>query len=953
MQRIVGLAGKVALPPLAGGATGGAPGMAGRGSSGGGPTSAAAAAETASQHWPARARAVVTGSRGGRSGRGGAINSGQFLTNFQSIIEPILPQLDQMMQQPGGGASAASQAIRQHLQHVQTIAAQPPGSQAESYAILQANQATGVDPYALARAAQSYRTEPASSRAVTQAYLSAQQHAAQNSATPSPSPAVGVVQQLAGAAGFGELGGLLGGGAAMAGIGAAALGVGYVATQTRQGFSTYLQQGTAVSALSKTLGDLGESFNTLRTTINATGLGFAESLATITAATQALAPYVGNVGTQGIRRYLTAAQSTAYGLGLNPVSTTQAFGQLGQVGILPTNSSTGQLTPNQFAALLANAVSAGSMQGRQGQVLSALVSLSQTLTQQLGQAPNANLLAGITNTLNRSGNPALQGTLGAQVLNSINQGIQAPGLGQAGAFAAYQQLNPNGKLGYFQEQYLQAQGINGVSPSGISNLSAVLQYYQKMLPGGRVAMRGGLPSEQTASVAALLGAQLGLSQPLALNVLKAFQGQSITQENATQALAAQLGPHALNTIIHKGGLTALAGIANATGLGGPEGLNAQARQITHALGGHVSAAYETLAHQYTALGREHPTSRKQAATIAHQRAEDLAQMKTVLGKSLVGGPTLGTSMDQLNTTMNKANAQWAKIGRELQPLVHVLSELNLDLANAIGSFFTAPGHAAAHGFVPSNAAGQRAQMTGRNTSYTIPGISGASSQAQAGATLASFVQGNQQSTLVSALVRALGGGTATASPPSGPPRYQTADYVVPSSATSALTAAQYAQEYLPIAKSSNVTRWNAMARQDMARLKHLNPHLSIPAIDTILATQSGGKPGVSYYNKQTGTTDYGLMQLDSGNFGQWHLNAQQALNPQQNLAVGIQFFNHLLNTYHGNVFSALEAYSGISPQGAQDAADMKALLQALVHHTQNVEKNTRPLKALPIRAIHS
>jgi hypothetical protein len=571
-----------------------------------------------------------------------------------------------------------------------------------------------------------------------------------------------------------------------------------------------------------------------------------------------------------------------------------------------------------------------------------MLSVSQTLAQQLGNAPNASLLASIMTGLNQSNNPLLQGTMGAGVLNSINSGIQSPGLGNAGALAEYQQLNPNGRLGYFQTKFLQSQGINGVSPGGVSNFSAVLGYYQKMLPHGHVSIHHGMPSEQTASVSALLAGQLGLTQPQALNVLKAFQGRSLSQENATQSLANQMGPGTLQHLLKKGGIGVFGEIANATGVGGQYGLNALAHHITGPLHGHVNHHFYALEHQYQRLGSIHPTSTKQEVGIQHQRAQDLSQMKTVLGKSITSGPTLANSMDKLNTTMAQAGAQWAKVGRELKPLVHVLSELNLDVAKAIGSFFTAPGHAAAHGFVPSNSAGQRAQMTGRNTAYTIPGVSGASSQVQSGATLASFVQGNQQSTLLSKLVAALGGGTTSV--PNGPPHhYKNTAYVVPPTGTSTLTAAQYAQQYLPIAKSSNVTRWTATAQKDIAHLKHLNPNLAMPEIDAILATQSKGLPGAVGYDPN-GTHDTGLMQLNSRYLATFGVNAQSVKNPQTNLAAGIKYFNHLLNTYHGNVFDAFEAYSGISHQGAQDAADMKALLQALVHHTQKVEKNTRPLK---------
>lgn len=887
--------------------------------SGGGPSPAGATAQATAQQAQQAARQRMP--KSGRRGSAG-MNSGQFLTNFQNIIEPILPELDVMMQQPGGKTNAAG-ALREHLSRVQRIAAQPAGSTAESQAILAANQATGVNPAALANAAAQYRATNPSHGAVISQYLSAQRQAAAGGGSGSSGMgATGIVQKLAGAAGLGEFGALLGGGLAATGIGAAALGVGFVASQTRRGWSSYRQQGTAFSALSKTIGDLGESFNTLRNQINATSLGFAESMQTITAATQAIAPYVGNVGTRGLSRYMTASQSLAFSYGMNPVATGQAAAQFGQIGVLPTNSTVGQMTPAQWAALFANAVSAGSMQGRQGQVLSSLLSVSQSLAQQLAQAPNVNRLAGIMTTLNQSGNPNLQGTLGAQLLMTMNQGIQHPGLGGAGALAEYQQLNPNGKLGYFQEQYLQSQGINGRNPTtGQGNLSAILQYYQKQLPGG-VHVRHGMPGEQTASVSALLAGQLGLTQPQALHVLQAFNGKSAAQENATQALANRVGPGTLTALLHKGGLNVFAGIANATGVGGPNGLNALAHQITGTLHGHVSRRFYAIEKQYQHLGAMHPTSTKQEASIQHQRALDLSHMKTTLGKSITSGPTLATSMDKLNTTMQKADANWAKVGRDFKGIVHVFSLLNQWIGGALGPHQTLRQVLN----LPKSAA------TGRTTAYTIPGLSGVSSQVQAGATLASFVQGNQQSTLVSALVQALGGGT-----PSSPSPYKnTGD---PSGPPPAALAS-----YVRMARSGRATHpgvgaYNPKISALLGHLHGRNPHLTPALIDAMMTTQDQSGNPYAYNLDKNGTMDAGVMQINSSNWARFGLSGDP-YNVTKNLLAGIKMLNDALNSNGGNVFKAAESYAGSGPAAVRDAQEFVTVLK-------RIEKNQRKALAAP------
>ncbi len=786
MSRIVGLAGKIQIPGGAGSPSGSGGGAA-IPTGGGGTNASERATQYAQERMPSRAQTAHR-----RTGVANAsMNSGQFLTNFQNVIQPILPQLDAMMAQPGGpGKSGASALLRQHLSRVQRIAAHPAGSTAESQAILAANQATGVDPGALAAAAAQYRATNPTHGSVINAYLKAQQQAASGSGS-GGSGGLGIVKQLAGAAGFGGIAGA----AELGGLGAAALGVGFVANQTRQGWSNYMQQGTAFSALSKSVGTLGESFNTLRNTINSTSLGFAETMPQITQAFQAMAPYVGNLGTRGLARMMTASQGFAFGYGLNPASTAQAFGQAAQIGILGTNSTTGQMTPAQWAATIANAVSSGGMQGRQGQVLSAMLGVSQQIAQQIAGAPNQTLLASIMTGLNQSGNPLLQGTMGAQILGNINQGIQNPGLGNAGQLFSYQALNPNGQLGYFQTKYLQAQGLNGINPTtGVSNFAAELQRFQRMLPGGKVQFTkdryGTIPTEQTATTSALLGQLWGLTQPQALQVMQAFNGQSLSTVNRTTQLAQQWGgPNALQHLLKTGGMNVFAGIANATGVGGKNGLNALAHQVTGTLHGHVSSRFYALEKQYQHLGALHPTSAKQAGMIQHQRAQDFTQMQQALGKSVLGGPTLQTSMDKLNSTVAKNTAAWAKVAKQLQPIVEFLQKGSASLGNSTGTVL----HNLLHGGWMN---GLVTGHMGATTAYTIPGLPQSTSAGGLSATLASFVQGNQQGTFVSVLRQMLTGSSSGGSSP-----YQNTSFVTPGGGgpTSAQQAA-FVKKMMPYAQ---------------------------------------------------------------------------------------------------------------------------------------------------------
>ncbi len=498
----------------------------------------------------------------------------------------------------------------------------------------------------------------------------------------------GLSKALLDAAGVGGATELLGAfGPAALGIGA----VGYGVTQMQQGWTNYRTQGTAFSALSKSIGDLGQSFNTLRNTVNKSGMNFAETMGTITQAAQTYAPYVGNLGTKGFTQAVMAPQSLAFSYGLNPVSTTQAFGQAAQIGITRTNSSRGQMTPAQWASLIANATSAGSMQGRVGQVLSSMLGVSQQIAQQISQAPNQGIIAGILTTLNKSGNAMLQGTNGATIAENLNSGIQHPGLGAAGQLWMYRAINPNNKLTWGQEQWTQAQGLSGVNPyTGLSNLSSVMKKIRQELPGGKLqgSRINGIwePGAATSNQLINLAPMLHLQTPEQVAaVIKAFQGQSPQQMNATAALAGRFGSNTLQTLMKKGNINTFAQIANAQHVSGPNGLQALAAHVK-TLHGSVSQSFYTVEKAYKALGLTHPTSAKQAQTIMHQRAVDLGKMKDILAGNVVHGPQLATSMDTLNKTIANTQKNWAKIAHNLVPLVNATSKIALVLSEP-GSLF--------------------------------------------------------------------------------------------------------------------------------------------------------------------------------------------------------------------------------------------------------------------------
>jgi hypothetical protein len=209
---------------------------------------------------------------------------------------------------------------------------------------------------------------------------------------------------------------------------------------------------------------------------------------------------------------------------------------------------------------------------------------------------------------------------------------------------------------------------------------------------------------------------------------------------------------------------------NAKGVSGRYGLNAIAKNVTGNLGGTVNPQFYALEKQYNRLGAMHPSNLHQQTVIQHQRSADLAKMRGVLGKSILGGPSLGTSMDHLNTTMNKATDKWAQVGKELQPMFHFFAKMNLGVAKGFSGTFTNP---ATNNFGPIQGTidqwissllkgifPKAFSSSAATAAFQTPGLS---SQSGLGAVLASFTQGNNQSLLTRYITASLmGTGSANA-----------------------------------------------------------------------------------------------------------------------------------------------------------------------------------------------
>ena len=633
-----------------------------------------------------------------RSGAG-QISSGKFLSDFETVIQPILPQLDQIMAS-GGGLSGVSKTVGRYHEALAAAGGRSMGASIQAQAVL---EKMGIKGSAQSNAVQAYQQEwgALTPQDATRETMAAIQRGlgpsvTETGATPGAAPAGGsrwtavhrtlnalglrgasralgrvtgttadAAAAASGAAGdvAGGLAGGLASGLATAGVGmVGGAALAYLGGQGMQGWSSYMSQAPAFSALQKSVGTLGESFNTLRMTVNRSGWNFAESMSQMTQVAQTYSGAVGNIGTHGLSNALTNIQGFAFGYGLSPTQTAGQFGQAATMGL--TFGHHAPLNPATFAAQVANATAAGRMPGRQAQVLQELLSLNQTLAQQTVTPPHPQLIANLATQLNQTGVPGLQGMNGAALLNTVSGGIQSPGAGSAGQLFMYQALNPGNKLSFWQEQVLQSYGIGGINPiTHKSNAAAMIGAVKsQLLPGGfHGSLSGGQwnMNSQTSMAMDLLGQMLHLSPSQAAWYYTATQGAGANpQANATAGLARAIGggnvTGTYTALDKRGAMGLFSSVANATRVGGPQGLAALAAQASKTLHGKLPSTWgHELAH-YRQLQREHPTTTQGRQQLMHQETATRTAMQKTLGHALTSGPVLQTSMDKINANLTKA-----------------------------------------------------------------------------------------------------------------------------------------------------------------------------------------------------------------------------------------------------------------------------------------------------------
>lgn len=137
-----------------------------------------------------------------------------------------------------------------------------------------------------------------------------------------------------------------------------------------------------------------------------------------------------------------------------------------------TGGSQAQMSWQQYAILVANTVQSANMQGREGQVVQAMQSMTQ-IAQQTNMNPNQKQIGMLYATAGQTGNQALINQF-PDMFSKVNAGIQNPGWGAMGQAAMWQAIAPG--MNYWDAQLLQSKGATGVGPNGKTNFQNSLMY---------------------------------------------------------------------------------------------------------------------------------------------------------------------------------------------------------------------------------------------------------------------------------------------------------------------------------------------------------------------------------------------------------------------------------------------------------------------------------------------
>ena len=229
---------------------------------------------------------------------------------------------------------------------------------------------------------------------------------------------------------------------------------------------------------------LGEAYRDYHRDLIASGRPYGFSNNQVLALASTYSQTNGRAGTDRLLDDMQVTQGMARAYGMQATEAGSYLNQANKAGIIGPGGDISSM--RQFSGLLADAISAGRMQGREGEVMSSVVELTRAINAQRVDVKGTDLAARALTTLNATGIRGLQGDQGAALLGRMDNAIKNPGGGEAGDLFMYRALtNGQGGMSLADYSYLKEEGLAGQTPDGRSNLQAVMEQVNTMPISGR------------------------------------------------------------------------------------------------------------------------------------------------------------------------------------------------------------------------------------------------------------------------------------------------------------------------------------------------------------------------------------------------------------------------------------------------------------------------------------
>lgn len=234
----------------------------------------------------------------------------------------------------------------------------------------------------------------------------------------------------------------------------------------------------------RTVKQLGQAYREYHREILAVGRAHGYSNGEVVALQSQLARAGGRAYSGRLLDDMKVSQGMGRAYGMSALESGAVFSKAASMGM---TTKGGDVSPRQFAAMIADAVVVGQMQGREGEVIASMQQLVEAVNSKTPTVGGTALSASALATLNATGIRGLQGEQGAGLLSRLNSAIMSPGGGEAGELFMYRSLagNTPGALSLADYEYSKEEGLAGKTADGRSNLQAVMENINQMPIGGR------------------------------------------------------------------------------------------------------------------------------------------------------------------------------------------------------------------------------------------------------------------------------------------------------------------------------------------------------------------------------------------------------------------------------------------------------------------------------------